>query len=609
MAIHRVSSRAQQPQSVATHLLGDFKWLCAKLNATDIAALISDFDGLEAANPLRLVKGALRLASSYLWIDKTQLASQLAGRLPRGVHGETDALIEQLSEWRSEPWLRPLRPTLHTSGGALERVFRGYAGGHRGTVRSIAIDGTGQWAVSAGNSHPDQCLIVWNLATGTHQKLEQQALAGGWTPLAMSSDGSLFISGYANQLRAWRRGESEPFAVAPMADACVVNDVVVSADGMCVIAAVSEGNLAIWEPASGTTTLLGSHGPHRMSLALTPDGSWAVSMNGDDGRLWNVAERSESARWPMLDFFAVQGNTGHVGLADDGHAVVWMDHSNVGGHALQQWNRANGEILSTPCGKAITGLHCIHFERQRAVVATTQTQRSDTGYALLTFADAPTLVTLADIGRGISSAAISRDGRWAITADYEHDLMVWNLDRAVGARSDAHDSSVPWRGRRFDGFTGAGPYAVFGFDDEQPLVWDVTSNVAVTDAQRVTEIVAHEMRARELQLKTPKMSTAKKTSPGILRKKASMIDSQSEALERGHTAPILGRAIAPHARWEATASEDGTMRVWDFVSERVLAVFSDETIFHTCVWAEDGVTLAVTDYRGRAHLLRLEGVR
>ncbi|MEO7363045.1 MAG: DUF4062 domain-containing protein, partial [Gemmatimonadaceae bacterium] len=132
----RSNRKALLPQ-----LLGNFNWLRAKLNATDVAALISDFDRLDAAHPLRLVKGALRLASSYLWIDKTQLASQLVGRLPLGVHEEIDALLEQLRLWRDDPWLRPLRSTLHMSGGALERVFRGYAGGHHGTVRSIAIDG------------------------------------------------------------------------------------------------------------------------------------------------------------------------------------------------------------------------------------------------------------------------------------------------------------------------------------------------------------------------------------------------------------------------------------------------------------------------------------
>ncbi len=58
-------------------------------------------------------------------------------------------------------------------------------------------------------------------------------------------------------------------------------------------------------------------------------------------------------------------------------------------------------------------------------------------------------------------------------------------------------------------------------------------------------------------------------------------------------------------RFEATVSEDGTLRVWDIASQRVIAVFSDDTIFHNCVWAEDGLTLAVTDYRKRTHLLRL----
>jgi WD40 repeat protein len=68
------------------------------------------------------------------------------------------------------------------------------------------------------------------------------------------------------------------------------------------------------------------------------------------------------------------------------------------------------------------------------------------------------------------------------------------------------------------------------------------------------------------------------------------------------------RAIAAHARWDATVSEDGTARVWDLVRDELLAVFSDASILYRCDWAADGVTLAVTDYRGKTHLLRLEGV-
>ena len=49
--------------------------------------------------------------------------------------------------------LPPIAP-----GGPLIRVFRGYAaaGGHQGTVRSIAMDSAGYRAVSAGNSSNDQ---------------------------------------------------------------------------------------------------------------------------------------------------------------------------------------------------------------------------------------------------------------------------------------------------------------------------------------------------------------------------------------------------------------------------------------------------------------------
>ena len=590
-------------------LLGDMAWLHAKLQATDVAAAIADFDTLPADDPLRLVQGALLLAASYLWTDKAQLASQLAGRLRPGEHAEIDALLDEVRTWRGEPWLRPLRPTLHAPGGPLIRVFRGYAGGHIGTVRSIAIDATGRWAVSAGNSHPDQCLIVWNLATGTHYMLKEQAEAGGWTPLAMTGKGSRFVSAYGGELRAWRIGDQAPFATWKLADGRV-GAVNVSDDGTRVLAAAKEGELVLWNPDTGATAPLGRHEPSVEDVAITPDGAWAISVNEVNARLWDVNAGREAKRWPTADFRRPRWARG-VGISDDGRRVAWTASGQSSADSgLWGWDSAAGATRLIVGGPVVEGMFCFRLERGRAIVAQPRSdQRVEEGYALLLFGGVPRIVELTDIGRGITCAAMSRDGHWAITADYEHDLMVWDLDRAVAAPAIVAGTTPPWRTRHFHSFANGGRFALFGVDGPAPLVWDIEADAAVADAS-VTMALVRTVRDASAETRGSSANAPARRSAKRVVKKEGAVKRAANVDERarGHTAPVFGRAIAPHGSWEATASEDGTVRVWDLAAKRLLAVFSDETIFRSCVWADDGVTLGVTDYRDKTHLLRLEGV-
>jgi WD40 repeat protein len=582
-------------------LLGDMAWLRAKLQATDIAAVIADYDFLPADDPLRLVQGALFLAASYLWTDKAQLASQLAGRLRPGEHAEIDALLDQVRAWRGEPWLRPLRPTLHAAGGPLVRVFRGYAGGHRGTVRSIAIDAAGRMAVSAGNSTNDRCLIVWNLATGTHYKLEKQAEEGKRTPLAMSGKGNRFVSAYGGELRAWQTGEQAPFAAWTPANGHV-GPVDVSDDGTRALVGTADGELFLWNPDAAAATLLGRHEPEVENLAITSDGRWAVSINRVDARLWDLAAGCEAKRWPSVEFSRTSW-AGAVGISDDGRRVAWTASGQGGAESgLWGWDAATGATVLIAGPPAAGGMFCFRFERGRAIVQQPRSdQRIEGGYALLVFGGAPRIVDLTDIGRGISCAAMSREGRWAITADYEHDLMVWDLDRAVAAPPAVFPAATPpWRTRHFHSFAKGGSFALFGVDDPAPLVWDIEADSAVADLSLAEALLT---ASREASAEAEALS-----ADSLVRWWAAPEGGKKDGHDRGHTARVWGGAISPHGRWDATVSEDGTVRVGDVAAKQLLAVFSDETMFRSCVWADDGVTLAVTDYRDKTHLLRLEGV-
>jgi hypothetical protein len=176
----------------------DFRWLQAKLDATDANALINDCDRFAGADEaLRLLNSALTMSSHVLAVDKPALNHQLLGRLMshRGGEAELDALLTKIETNRHG--FTPLHhPPLEQAGGALIRTLAG----HTGRVTGCAVSPDGRFIVSASW---DNKLKVWDAATGD----ERFTLAGHAESVngcAVSPDGRFIVSAsWDNKLKVW----------------------------------------------------------------------------------------------------------------------------------------------------------------------------------------------------------------------------------------------------------------------------------------------------------------------------------------------------------------------------------------------------------------------
>ncbi len=92
-------------------LLLNLEWLQAKLNATDINALISDFDIISQDGTLYMVQEALRLSSHVLASDKNQLVGQITARL---AHAENPERSSPKTSVKVETWHRTRQPSSET---------------------------------------------------------------------------------------------------------------------------------------------------------------------------------------------------------------------------------------------------------------------------------------------------------------------------------------------------------------------------------------------------------------------------------------------------------------------------------------------------------------
>jgi WD40 repeat protein len=62
----------------------------------------------------------------------------------------------------------------------------------------------------------------------------------------------------------------------------------------------------------------------------------------------------------------------------------------------------------------------------------------------------------------------------------------------------------------------------------------------------------------------------------------------------------------PERDWAASASEDGTIKVWDLERGECLATFRGESAFTVCAAVPGSRILAAGELKGRVHFLKLE---
>ncbi len=208
-------------------ILWDPLWLQAKLRATDVNALIGDFDHLKSRDA-GLIQGALRLSSHILAKDPSQFAPQMVGRLlPHQDQAVIRLFTHSVEQSASRPWLRPLKVALDPPGAGLLRTLTGYSG----DVNGVAVTPDGRCAVSASE---DETLSVWGLETGD----EVRTLAGHCDP---------------------------------------VNGVAVTPDGRRVVSASDDYTLKVWDlEVGGELRTLAGHTSWVHGVAVAPDGRCAV---------------------------------------------------------------------------------------------------------------------------------------------------------------------------------------------------------------------------------------------------------------------------------------------------------------------------------------------
>ncbi|MGB3920053.1 WD40 repeat domain-containing protein, partial [Methanothrix sp.] len=241
----------------------------AKLQATDVPSLLSDYDRADSDEDLSLIQGAIELSAHVLFRDPEQLPGQLTGRLVGIKIPSLESLIMQIPNRITYPWLRPLSGSLASPGGPLIRTLQGHTSG----VGAVAISQNGKQAISGSF---DRTLKLWDLEKGQ----EIRTLVGHTGrvgAVAISQDGRRAISGSDDStLRLWDLEKGQAIKTL-RGHTDGVGAVAVSQDGRRAISGSFDNTLKLWDLETDRILAKFSGEGPIMAIALSQDGQRMVA--------------------------------------------------------------------------------------------------------------------------------------------------------------------------------------------------------------------------------------------------------------------------------------------------------------------------------------------
>ena len=564
-------------------LLFDFRWLQAQLDASDSNVVIGDFESLAKDEEVKLVQGAIRLSSHTLYLNKSQLASHLTGRL-LSCDGEAIARLRKQIAARSGDWLKPLTASLIPPGGSLDCTLEG----HVEPVIAVAVTANGSQAVSASNS---ETLKVWNLRTG--KVLRTLKAHAEWVhAVAVTADGSKAVSvSNENTLIVWDLRTGEVLRTLKT-HAGRVNAVAVTADGSQAVSASDDKTLKVWDLRTGEDLrTLEGHTDWVRAVAVTADGSKAVSASDDKTlKVWDLRTGE--------DLRTLEGHTGLINAvavtADGSRAVSASDDKT-----LIVWDLRTGENLRTLAGHASSVIAvAVTADGSQAVSAS-----NDKTLKVWDLRTGKVLYPLEGHAGRVNAVAVTADGSRAVSASNDETLKVWNLrtEKALYAL-EGHASSV-----EAVAITADGSQAVSASSDKTLKVWNLrTGRVVYT-------LEGHAGWVNAVAVTTDDSQAISASGDKTL-KVWNLRTGENLRTLVGHADSVNAVAVTTDGSRAVSASDDKTLKVWNLrtgeelrtldVHTRAVAVTTDGRHAVSASW---GCTLKVWDLRTGKDLHTLEG--
>lgn len=296
---------------------------------------------------------------------------------------------------------------------------------HDNWVLGLSFHPDGQRFATASR---DGSVKLWNRASGTlAQTLTPQE--SGVTSLAFTPDGTRLATSDAEGNVWLRRGENyQEIQRLPRQHDGRILDLRFSPDGRLMATTTAEGTVYVWTADGQLLRELRGHRDAVWGASFSPDGTRLATASSDTSiRFWQLQRDVET----VLE--AQQGEVWAVGFSPDGRLLA----SAHEGGTVQLWS-LDGQPQGTLEGHEDTVVNVSFSPNGRFLVST----GADDTVRLWQVGQAKA-VRVWSPGQGVRTASFSPDSRQLVTAGDDGTLVIWRVADGVRQRTiQAHSEAV-----------------------------------------------------------------------------------------------------------------------------------------------------------------------
>jgi WD40 repeat protein/tRNA A-37 threonylcarbamoyl transferase component Bud32 len=443
---------------------------------------------------------------------------------------------------------------------------------HHAEVRNVEISSDGALLVT---SSPDGTAKLWNLATGALVR-SFEGHGAAVRAARFAPDGRHLLTAARDAtVRIWDLDRD----VSPIT--FVAHDLPLwtarwSPDGQHVVTASSDATARVWDARSGKRqfTLVG-HRDWIVDAIYSADGrSIATASSDRTARSWDAASGRQRA--VMVDPLQ---QIEKIAFSPDGSRLVTGGMDKL----VKVWNTSDGRLLEVLAGHA-SYVNAVAVNDEGTLIATASSDGTARLWNAATGQQAGTLLGHFD---GIWTLHFFPDGRRLVTAAHDGVAKVWDTRQADGLVFRGNTDAVRWAGFSRDGrrlFTTG--------QDHTARVWnaatgDLLATLPLTWRDRYYEAASWDPSGKRVLV-----------CDGDNAKLVRIFDG-SETWLRAHRGPVKHAAFNADGRFVVTASADGTAKLWETETGRLLGSYPSRAAWvYAAAVSADGrrVATVVSDH-------------